>query len=212
MPRTTLFEYRAWPSEGMPHIEALHHMFGLGVAEIRTDTYIFSAARPQWMIVLRGATEIEILEKTGEDAPLSVWKTVAHSAFPLRRGIVRTLLEAFPGADLSHRILAPGDIISWLDRDTVMFTVAKRTVQFQREGCIAEFSQVEAHGRREETFSLLSKRPEIVMEALALLPSPRFANCDYGSWLHERPWNSQPVEKAKAFTAPMPVMGAARVA
>lgn len=212
MPRTTLFEYRAWPEEGMPHLEAVHHLFGLGVAEMRTDTYLFSPNRPQWMIVLRGGTNLEILEKTGEDAPLSVWKSVAESPFPLRRSIVRALQEAFPDVDLSHKILVPGDIISWLDLGTTMFTVSNRTVHFQQEGCVAEIAQIEAHGRRAQTFSLMSKRPEIVMDALGMLPAPRLPNMDYGSWLQRRPWNAQVLEVARSVTSPMPVMGAAQVA
>ncbi|MFN3608804.1 MAG: hypothetical protein ACK4Y9_07055 [Hyphomonas sp.] len=189
MSRTTLYEYRAWPSEEMPHIEALHHLFGLGVSEIRTDTYIFSSIRPHWLIVLHGGTEFEILEKTGEDAPLSSWKVVAHSEFPLRRNLVRALQEAFPMAQLPQRILVPGDVISWLDRDAAMFTVSKRTVQFQREGCVAEFTEVDAHGRRAQTFSLTSKRSDIILEALDLLPAPRLPNIDYGTWLQRVRWN-----------------------
>lgn len=212
MPHSTLFEYRAWPAEEMPHAEILHHLFGLGVAEARTDTYIFSSDRPQWMIVLHGGMELEILEKEGEVEPLSVWKTVARSAFPLRRGLVKTLMQAFPDADLAHRIVVPGDLISWLDRDTVMFTVSKRTVKFQRDACVAEISEVEAHGRRAETFSVSSKRADVVMEVLGLLPYPRLANMDYGSWLQECAWNAQPIEAAKSATIRMPATGTAKVA
>lgn len=183
MSRPTLFEYRAWPSQEMPHIEALHHLFGLGVSEIRTDTYIFSPTRPHWLIVLHGGTECEILEKTGEDGQLSAWTIPAHSEFPLRRSATRALQEAFPMAQLPHRILVPGDVISWVDRDAATFTVSKRTVQFQREGCVAEFTEVDAHGRRGQTFSLTSKRPDTVLDALAMLPTPRLPNLDYGAWL-----------------------------
>ena len=212
MSRTTLFEYRAWPSEGMPHIEALHHMFGLGIAEIRTDTYIFSPARPDWLIMMHGAEELEIHEKTGEEGSLSVWKVMARSEFPARRSFVRTLQDALPGAQLSHRIMVPADIISWLDRDVRTFTVSKRTVQFNRDGCVAEFSQVDANGRRAETFSLISKRPEIVSEALDLLPSPRLPNVDFGSWLLDCSWNAEALEPARKANGPMPILGAARVA
>lgn len=212
MPRTSLYEYRAWPSEEMPHIEALHHLFGLGVAEIRTDTYLFSPARPNWLIVLHGVAAVEILGKTGEDGLLTVWKVIARSEFPLRRGLVRHLQEAFPQADLSHRILVPGDLISWLDADTEMFTVNKRTVQFQREGCVAEFSQVEVDGRRAETFSLISKRADTVTEALDFLPAPRLENTDYGSWLQGRPWSAQIIEPVAKSYRPMPVLRTARVA
>lgn len=212
MPRTTLYEFRAWPSEEMPHIEALHHLFGLGLAEIRTDTYLFSPARPNWLIVLHGAAELEILEKTGEDGVLSAWKVVARSEFPLRRSLVRSLQDAFPEADLSHKILVPGDLISWLDPETAMFTVNKRTVQFQREGCVAEFSQVETDGRRAETFSLVSKRADTITEALDLLPAPRLENVDYGSWLLETAWSAQSIEPAAKSYRPAPILGAARVA
>lgn len=190
MSRTPLFEYRAWPSQEMPHIEALHHLFGLGVSEIRTDTYIFSPTRPSWLIVLHGGTVCEILEKTGEDGSLSAWVVVAHSEFPLRRSLVRALQEAFPMAQLPQRILVPGDVISWLDRDAAMFTVSKRTVQFQKEGCVAEFTEVDAHGRRAQTFSLTSKRQDIVLDALAMLPTPRLPNRDYGAWLQRTRWNT----------------------
>lgn len=212
MPRTTLFEYRAWPSEGMPHVEALHHMFGLGIAEIRTDTYIFSPVRPDWMIMLHGAEELEIHQKTGEDGPLSCWKVIARSEFPLRRNVVRLLQEAFPAADLSHRILVPGDIISWLAPDAVMFTVSKRAVHFRRDTCVAEFSEIEADGRRATTFSIISKRRDIVSEALDLLPAPRLENADFGSWLLGSPWNVQSLEPAANSYSPMPVLGAAKVA
>lgn len=212
MPRTTLYEYRAWPLEGMPHIEALHHLFGLGLAEIRTDTYLFSPARPNWLIVLHGAAELEILEKMGKNGLLSAWKVIARSEFPLRRGVVRHLHEAFPEVNRSHRILVPGDLISWLDAETQMFTVNKRTVQFQREGCVAEFSQVETDGISAETFSLISKRADTVTEALDFLPALRLENVDYGSWLQGRPWNAQIIEPVTKAHRPMPVLGAARVA
>lgn len=211
MPRTTLFEYRAWPSQEMPHIEALHHLFGLGVSEIRTDTYIFSSIRPHWQIVLHGGTEIEILEKIGEDDALSSWKVLAHSEFPLRRNVVRLLQEAFPMAQLPQRILVPGDVISWLDRDAVTFTVSKRTVQFQREGCVAEFTEVDAHGRRAETFSLTSKRADIINEALALLPNPRLPNLDYGAWLRRVYWHAPTKQPAMAYTL-APMLDTARIA
>lgn len=213
MSRSTVFEYRAWPSDGLPHIETLHHLFGLGVAEIRTDTYIFSAQRPNWMIVLRGSEDLEILEKNGEDGPLSVWKPVAQSAFPIRRSVIKILLQAFPDVDLSHRIYVPGDIISWLDRDTVMFTVTARTVKFQRDACCAEFSHIEAHDRRAETFSVTAKRAETILdEVVPLLPLPRLSNLDYGSWLHDRPWNAQQVESAKFDPVKSLAMGTAQVA
>lgn len=211
MPRPTLFEYRAWPAEGMPHIEALHCLFGVGMAEIRTDTYIFSSARPRWMIVLHGGTEIEILEQTGTDILLSAWKILAHSVFPLRRSIMRTLQEAFPAAQLPQRMLLPGDLISCLDGGAEIFTVCKRTVQFQREGCVAEFTQVDADGRRADTFALTSKRPDTVMEALSMLPSPRLVNLDYGFWLECAPRTAPAVQPARPYR-PARRMGPAPVA
>lgn len=211
MPRTNLYTYRAWPSAGLPHIEALHHMFGLGVAEIRIDTYIYSKACPNWLIVLHGAGSVEIREKVGEDAPLSAWKVLAASQFPLRHNAVKKLQQAFPDAQLSHKMTVPGDLISWLAHDTVMFTVSKRLVQFVREGCAAEFSQIETCGRRAETFSLTSKRYDTVMSALSLLPAPRLPNMDDSSWLHRRPWNMQAVPMPRA-DEPMPILGAAQVA
>ena len=213
MSRSAFFEYRAWPSDGLPHIETLHHLFGLGVAEIRTDTYIFSAHRPRWMIILRGGENFEILEKDGEDGPLSVWKQVAQSGFPLRRSVVKLLLQAFPDADLSHRIYVPGDVISWLDRDTLMFTVSTRSVKFERGSYYAEFSHVEADSRRAETFSISSRRAEFVMdEVLPLLPLPRLSNLDYASWLLDRPWNAEPVESGRFDAARSFSLGTAQVA
>ena len=98
MPCSTQFEYRAWPSEGMPHVEALHHMFGIGVAEIRTDTYVLSANRPEWFMIMRGGTRVEIKVKIGEQDPVSAWKILLKSDFPLRRSLVRMLQETFPTA------------------------------------------------------------------------------------------------------------------
>lgn len=215
MSQTTLFEYRAWPSQDMPHLEVLHHLFGLGISEIRTDTYIFSSIRPQWLIVLHGSSEIEILERTGEEGPLSTWKVLGNSEFPLRRGFLRLLQEAFPMAQLPQRILVPGDVISWLGRNVATYTVAKRTVQFQREGCVAEITEVDALGRRAETFSLTAKRPGIVLDALAMLPTPRLPNLDYVAWLQRARWTPPARQPASSFTR-MPmldsVLDTARVA
>lgn len=211
MPRTSFFEYRAWPAEGQPHIEALHCLFGVGMAEIRTDTYIFSAARPQWIIVVHGGTEIEILEATESDALLSGWRVLAHSEFPLRRNVIRTLQEAFPQAQLSSRIILPGDVMSCLNGGAEIFTVCKRTVQLHREGCIAEFTQVDADGRRAETFSLTSKRADTVMDALAMLPAPRLPNLDYRPWLKRAPRAAPAIRPARPYQT-APVMSAARIA
>lgn len=211
MPRPTLFEYRAWPSVGLPHIEALHCLFGVGLAEIRTDTYIFSATCPNWVILLHGVWEIEILEKTGAEGPLSAWRVLAHSEFPLRRSLVRTLQEAFPAAQLSHRIQLPGDLISCLDGDAEIFTVCKRTVQLQRDGCLAEFTLVDTDGRRAETFSLTSRRSETVMDALARLPSPRLPNLDISEWLQRDAWRVPAIQCARPYQPP-PMLSAARIA
>jgi len=211
MSRTTLFEYRAWPSQEMPHIEALHHLFGLGVSEIRTDTYIFSPTRPSWLIVLHGATACEILQKTGEDGPLSAWVVLTHSEYPLRRSLVRALQGAFPMAQLPQRILVPGDVISWLDREAVTFTVSKRTVQFQREGCVAEFTEIDAHGRRAQTFSLTSKRADTVLDALAMLPTPRLPNLDYGAWLQRLRRNTPARQPVVSYPGKL-ILGTAQVA
>ncbi|MFN4023272.1 MAG: hypothetical protein ACK4MQ_00440 [Hyphomonas sp.] len=211
MSRNTIFDYRAWPAEGLPHVAALHCLFGVGMAEIRTDTYIFSPARPDWQIILHGGTEIEIHEKAEADAPLSGWRVLAHSEFPLRRSVVRTLQEAFPAAQLSRRIVLPGDVISCLDSDAEIFTVCKRTVQFHRDGCVAEVTQFDADDRRAETFSLTSKRADTVMDALAMLPAPRLPNMDYGAWLKTSPWTAPAIRPARPYQQPL-IMGAARIA
>lgn len=211
MPRPTLFEYRAWPDDGQPHIETLHCLFGVGLAEIRTDTYILSPARPRWVIVLYGGTEIEVLEQGETDMRVSEWKVLAHSAFPLRRSIVRLLQEAFPMARLSQRMRLPGDVISCLEDEAEIVTVCKRTVQFQRENCLAEFTEAEVEGYRANTFSLASKRTDTIMEALGMLPPPRLPNMDYSAWLQTAPRAAPAIKPARPYR-PEPAMTAARLA
>ncbi len=192
MPRDTLFEYRAWPTAGMPHIEALHTLFGLGVAEMRIDTYILAPSRPKWLMILRGGNQFEIKMKTGVHEPVSAWTTLMQSAFPLRRSVVRALQEAFPDAKLPNRIAAPVDLLSWLVQSASICTVSKRMVQFERGNCTAELSQIEAHGQRAETFCLTAKRYEPVVDILGMLPGLRLPNLDYGSWLHRQVLGAAP--------------------
>jgi len=186
MPCSTQFEYRAWPSEGMPHVEALHHMFGIGVAEIRTDTYVLSANRPEWLMIMRGGTRIEIKVKIGEQDPVSAWKILLKSDFPLGRSLVRMLQETFPTAELPDRISAPGDLLSWVGQDASICAVSKRIVQFQRGNCTAVLAQVETDGCCAETFCLTAKRYEPLVAALEMIPGPRLPNLHYGSWLQRR--------------------------
>ncbi|MDP3460413.1 MAG: hypothetical protein Q8S09_14180 [Hyphomonas sp.] len=192
MPRTPLYEYRAWPSGGMPHVAAVHHIFGLGVAEIRTDTYVVLPKHSQCLMIVRGGTQFELKVKTGVQAPVSTWKTPMRSPFPLRRSVVRMLQEVFPTSELPHRISAPVDLISWLGRDASIFTVSKRMVHFQSAGCTAELTQVDTHGYRAETFCLTAKRYDTVVETLGMIPGPRLPNLDYGSWLQRRILGTSP--------------------
>lgn len=186
MPRMTLYEYRAWPSGGMPHLEILHHIFGLGVSEIRTDTYILVPDYPQCILTICGGLQFEIKVKTGVQGPVSAWRTPMRSAFPLRRSVVRTLREAFPASELPNRISAPVDLLSWLGHDASIFTVSKRMVTFQSGDCTVELTQVDTHGHRAETFCLTAKRYEPVVETLGMLPGPRLPNLDFGTWLQRR--------------------------
>ncbi len=183
MSRTTQFQYRAWPVRGMPHVQALHHLFGLGVAEIRIDTYILSPNRPQWLMILRGGTRLEIKMKTSTHGPVSGWTTVMKSPFPLRGSVVAALQEAFPGAQLPAHIFAPADLISWLGESASVTTVSKQMVHFERTRGTAELTQVDIRGRRAETFCLRSHRYETLIDTVAMMPGPRLPDVDYGSWL-----------------------------
>lgn len=193
----TQFEYRAWPSDGMPHVEALHHMFGIGVAEIRTDTYVLSANRPEWLMILRGGTQVEIKVKIGEQDPVSTWKILLKSDFPLRRSVVRTLQEAFPTAELPDRISVPGDLLSWVGQDASICAVSKRMVHFHRGNCTAVLAQAETGGCCAETFCLTAKRYEPLVAALEMIPGPRLPNLHYGSWLQRSVLGTSPAPVAE---------------
>lgn len=186
MPRRTQFQYRAWPSKGMPHVEALHHMFGLGVAEIRIDTHILSPNHPHWQMILRGGTQFEIKVRDGIHGEVSAWTTVMQSAFPLRHNVVCALQEAFPAAQLPSRISAPADLISWLGGCASICTVSKRMVHFKGVRGTAELTQVDTLGRRVETFCLKASRLEAIVQTLDVIPGPRLPDTDYGSWLARR--------------------------
>jgi hypothetical protein len=167
----------------MPHGDALHHAFGMGIAEIRTDTYLLSPRQPHWRFIIRGATELEIKEKAGDQAPVSAWNTPQHSFFPLRRGIVRLLQDAFPEADLPRQISGPADLISWLGRSGSVCSLNKRIVHFQRGSCAAELAHVAVQGRSVETLCLRARRYDDVLDALQRIPGPRLPNLDFGAWL-----------------------------
>lgn len=181
--RTTEFQYRAWPTRGMPHVEALHHFFGMGVAEIRIDTYILALNRPQWLIILRGGTSLEVKVRACMHGPVSSWATIMKSTFPLRGSVASALQEVFPDANLPDQIFDPADFISWLGDSASVCTVSKRIIHFHRARGSAELTQVDACGRRGETFCLRSNRLETVMDTLAMMPAPRLPDLDYGSWL-----------------------------
>lgn len=181
----------------MPHMEALHHMFGLGVCEIRTDTYILSPARPNWLMVVRGGTHFEIREKTAVEEPLSIWTTPVRSTFPLSRHIVRTLQDAFPSSGLPRHIAGPVDLISWLERSAAICTVSQRISHFDNGDCTAELTQVNVRGQRSETFCLSAKRYDTVVELMKTVPGPRLPNCDFHTWLQEKVFG-MPVSPAPA--------------
>lgn len=180
---TTQFEYRAWPSAGMPHVEAVHHLFGSGIGDIRTDTYIVSEARPDWRMVLRGGTHLEIRARTGTVEPLAAWKTLMRSTFPLGRSDVRMLQKAFPDSGLPDRMSAPVDLLSWLGKSAEISAVSKQIVHFAGRRCSAELTQVNLNGVRFETFCLKARRYDTLMAVLAMIPGPRLPNLDYGAWL-----------------------------
>lgn len=170
----------------MPHIEALHHICGLGIAEIRTDTYILSTNRRDWLIIIRGGTRFEIKVKTGMQELVSAWQTPVRTSFPLPRSVVRMLQDAFPNAELPRKISAPVDLISWLGPNASVCTVSKRMVRFRDDECTAELAQVDIKGRRTETFCLRARRPRPVLETLAMMPGPPLPNLDYGAWIQRR--------------------------
>lgn len=182
-PRSTEFHYQAWPTRGMPHVEALHHLFGMGVAEIRIDTYILAPNRPQWLIILRGGTSLEIKVRARMHGPVSSLATVVKSSFPLRGSVSSALQDAFPAANLPDQIVGPADLISWLSDSASVCTVSKRIIHFYRARESAEVTHVNVRGRCAETFSLKSNRLETVMDTLAMLPAPRLPDMDYGAWL-----------------------------
>lgn len=186
LPQARMYEYRGWPSERAPHAETLHHLFGVGVAEIRTDTYILAARLPHLLMVIRGGTRFEIKEKIGDHEPAAAWILRGACAFPLRRNVVNFLQGVFPHSRLPSRIFAPVDLISWVGDEAFVWNVSKRMVQFHDAACTAELAVVNAHGRRAETFSVKAKRYEAVSEILRLLPAHRLPNLDYGAWLEPR--------------------------
>lgn len=201
-PRGSQFEYRAWPSERMPHIEALHYICGIGVAEIRTDTYIVSPSRSQWLMIVRGGTHFEIKVKTGVHGTVTAWQRPLRTTFPLRRGVVSLLQDAFPMARLPNKILAPVDLISWLGSHASICTVSKRMARFNDGHCIAELTQIETNKRRVETFCLRARRPQPILETLEMIPGPRLPNLDYGAWMACSAASTQPAPLAIA--APLP--------
>ncbi len=190
--RETLFEYRAWPSEKMPHIEALHHLFGRGVSDIRTDTYILSPHRPEWLMIVRGGTHFEIRVRTAVQDPVSVWTTPIRSAFPLPRHVVLTLQQAFPRSQLPRQICEPVDLLSWLGPSASICTLSQRMVHFYDGDCMAELTQLNTEGRRMETFCLSAKRYEPLVDILKMIPGPRLPNRDYGTWIQHRTGQGQP--------------------
>lgn len=190
--RGPLFEYRAWPSRGMHHSEALHHMLGYGVSEIRVDTYILSPSRAHWLMIVRGGTQFEIKVKTGVQEFAAAWETPIRTEFPLRQNVVRMLQDAFPISELPDRISAPADLISWLGGYASIYMVRKRMVHFVSGGCKVELAQVQTHGRQAETFCLKAKRYGSVAAALAMIPGPRLPNVDYGPWLKRQVLGAPP--------------------
>lgn len=183
LPQTQMFEYRAWPSERTPHAETLHHLFGVGLAEIRTDTYLLTPRLPRMVMVVRGGTHLEIKEKISDLEPAAAWIVRGVCAFPLRRSVVKLLQSVFPDSKLPARISAPVDLISWVGNDAFVWNVSKRIVQFNHADCTAELAVVNAHGRRAETFCVKAKQHETVSEILRLMPAHRLPNLDYGAWL-----------------------------
>lgn len=186
LPQARMYEYRGWPSERAPHAETLHHLFGVGVAEIRTDTYILAPRLPHLLMIIRGGTRFEIKEKIGDHEPAAAWTLRSACAFPLRRNVVNFLQGVFPHSRLPSRIFAPVDLISWVGDEAFVWNVSKRMVQFHDATCTAELAVVNAHGRRAETFSVKAKRYEAVSEILRRLPAHRLPNLDYGAWLEPR--------------------------
>lgn len=170
----------------MPHIAALHHMFGLGVAEMRTDTYLLAHQRPDWLMVVSGASHFEIRLKAAMELPLSVWTVLMKSSFPLPHSVIRTLQATFPAAELPNRIASPADLLSWVKREAHICTVSKRMVTFRRADFTAELSYIETLGWNGDTFCLTSKRYETVADVLGKIPAMRLPNLDYGSWLRSR--------------------------
>lgn len=178
-----LFEYRGWPSDRTPHFERLHHYFGVGTADIRTDTYLLCPAAPHCVMIIRGGTRFEIRHKTGEQGPVAAWELQAESAFPLRRSLVAQLQTMFPASHLPDRISTPADLVSWVGGEAFVWNVSKRIVRFHAPGCEAELAVVNAHGRRAETFCIRAKRYEPIIDTLHLMPQSRLPNLDYGAWL-----------------------------
>jgi hypothetical protein len=192
-PRATLFEYRAWPEDASPYNSALRGIFGYGVSDFTTDTYILHPSRPLWVIIIRGGAYLELKVRTGVQWPVSAWRSPLVSPFPLRPGIARTLQAAFPRADLPERNLTAEVLRARLRPHVFMCTVSKRIVRLRRGNCSAEMTQVDAEGYRADNFALTGKQCAPVAQMLAALPQPRLPNLDYGAWLQCRVLGRPPV-------------------
>lgn len=191
--RETMFEYRGWPEDASPYCRALRDLFGFGVAEFSTDTYILSPVRPLWVLVISAGAQLELHVRTGVQWPVSAWRMPLASAFPLRSGVTRTLQEAFPGAELPDRILTAHDLRICLRGHAFICTVTKRIVRLRRGNCNAEITEIDADGYQAENFAITAKHYAPVAHTIAAMPQPRLPNLDYGAWLQCRIQGRPPV-------------------
>jgi exopolyphosphatase / guanosine-5'-triphosphate,3'-diphosphate pyrophosphatase len=153
-----------------------------GRVEEGDEVYLLSAAGSN--VKLRdGLMDIKLLREV-DAAGLERWEPVMKAGFPLARGDVARVFDAL-GVDpppltrdaytweqLLAGLVEPGDAVR-------VVRVHKRRARFTLGGCMAELTEVEAHGRGVRTIAVEAEDPSAVIAAVRRLGLDVRANTSY---------------------------------
>lgn len=168
---TPRYEFRIWAETLAPLRDKLQERGAPSRSETSTETYLISAATDKCNAKIRNhLMDIKIL--IGTHRGLEQWKPVLKADFPLDRSVIAA--QVFSSLELTVPQLSKAyyaldeflsEVIS-AHPEIAVVTVSKERVQFNVDGCQAEFVSATIDSRARDTVAVESTDPDAVLRLI----------------------------------------------
>ncbi len=165
------YEFRIWAETLVPLRDKLQERGAPSRTETSTETYLISAATDKCNAKIRNhLMDIKVL--LGTDRGLEQWKPALKADFPLDRSVIAA--QVFSSLELtvpplSKAHYALDEFLAEVMRahpKIAVVTVSKRRMQFNIDGCQAEFAATTIDSLARDTVAVESSDPDAVLRLI----------------------------------------------